>query len=388
MTDFLISAAVIAFLVAMSLLFIYFPMIAVISVSALAIGALLYGTYEFFNWLFSESVTYEAPNNPVIEHEEAEEEIQPDVSIKQNPQHKPKEPGKASVKESAVYEDFQGTEEIAFAKGIVDQLYLEDPVSLDPCSKLVIASDLYAYQYDDKGYLKLLAEARTEARAKNQEAKLLSPITREELEGNPFPFSYVKLQNLYKETKYNQEAPQQVPMKEILDLAICPVTKTIMKHPRVAHLIYTDASDMNHHFVLVCDKSALATLPSRFTLKKAIEFTQLERVIQQGFPEGEALPTWPKLAEVFEKHSEDSSESCSNEATASSTSTGPKSPNKADWEAAYKQSKVDFPSVHNTPAPSMARNVYSLYNQGASGRANGNAASSAQNGASYNSFYH
>lgn len=369
MTDFLITSAVIAFLVAMSLLFIYFPMIAVISVSSLAIGALLYGTYEFFNWLFSEPDTYEAPNNPV-ESEEIEV-IHPDVPV-QNPQPAKqdahKDLGKASVKESEPreYEEFKGTEEIAFAKGVVDQLYMEDPVTMEIFSKPVIASELNFYQYDEESYLAL-----TE-----------SPITRDPFQGKPFPFSYVKLQNLYKETKYTEEVPQQVPMQEILDLAICPVTKVVMKQPKIAHLIYTDASYTNHPFVLVCDERALAALPPKFTLKKAIDFTQLERVIQQGFPQGDQLPTWPKLAEMFKEHS------ASTGATACSSSTeGPKSsPNKADWEAAYKQSQEDFPSVHAS-ASSMAKNVHSFYKPGASDRANGNAVSSAQNGASYRSFY-
>ncbi len=170
------------------------------------------------------------------------------------------------------------------------------PISLDQFVKPLIASDLRIYSQEE--YHAVFSTTGC------------SPVTRQPLLPAPFPFAFTKLDKLC-------SGPNTI--AALLDLATCPVTHKIMLNPRIAHLVFVDLMGDRYPFVLACDESALACLPPEF-----------ERVMKINWDELSAVTNQPGIKARLDQ-----------EAPAAPAARTP----TAMWEAAYLQSRIDFPTA-------------------------------------------
>lgn len=202
-------------------------------------------------------------------------------------------------------------------------------ITADTYRDPVIASDLHLYDNTDSSYKEII---KTE--------KPLSSYSREPLESSPFPFAYNQMKTLCDEVADKTKTIDDV-IKKLADLTICPVTKEIMKAPKLAYLIYTDSKGTKQRFVSVCDQKALdLMLPSNFELIKKRDFSELQDVIEY------VVAKESKFANTFKvlpEHMENTSDS-------------------DPWTKAFETCKNKFTSTPLTPT-SVGRNPHAIFAQ-------------------------
>lgn len=307
--------------------FTFFPLEIV---TALAITATAFVTYsfgslliQFINWMFSDE----------------------EVAFSESAQSEPCYSG-SYVKMDRAYvaspsrhfSNEYTADELTELADLSDKLnQLLEPLTLcgitqDRCEDPIIASDLYIYDNTEHAYKGIVSR------------NMPSSYTREPFLKAPFPFSFVKLKDLCSALNDPNNTPD-ITIQKLLDLAICPVTKEIMKEPKIAHLKYYDRQNHLHDFVLVCDQMALDVLPPNASVSLATKTTRVQKANGQWEENvvGHRLD-WAELKSII-------NDELVGPKLAAAYAAKPDRPEKnlaQAWEAAYIEARADFPTAPPT----------------------------------------
>lgn len=222
-------------------------------------------------------------------------------------------------------------EELEYFNDVLNPLLdalTEDSLALDTYKLPIIASDLFMYDNTP------LSHDNTPLSYESLISRnMVSPNTRAPFLRAPFPFSYVNLQTLCSALGEPGERITSENLQKLLNLAVCPVTKEIMKNPKIARINSRGTWDSRYDFVLVCDQSALDSLPATFRLIGRRDFAALKNITQEPM-------VGPKL-----------------EAALAAAPVRREEDMECAWKAAYIQAQTDFPSTVAPAAPSYSYGI-------------------------------
>lgn len=139
----------------------------------------------------------------------------------------------------------------------------QDAVSMERYHDPVVGSDLYIYERTT--YERLEREV---GRGQN----FISPFSREIMFKAPFPFAMKDFSALCNVDKNSIDL--------LYKLAVCPITKELMRDPIKVHLTYADREGAASHYFLVCERSALrGHLPPQIQIIKQVEWGDLAAIM-------------------------------------------------------------------------------------------------------------
>jgi hypothetical protein len=293
---YLTIAAILNLLVA-----IFFPLEIAFTLALTATGFVVYGLGSLFvgfinRAFFSEETSFETTNSALRDNEKDQ-----------------------AVQNEALTERLQDLLERLTECGITLCRYVAP----------VIASDLYIYDNTIDAYKGLIANRQG------------SSYTRQPFLSTPFPFSFVKLQNLCTALN-NPNTTTDETIHKLLSLAVCPVTNKIMTDPKIAHLEHHDHSNNEHDFVLVCDQTALDALTANMgvSLVSRVDWTALRNITTDPL-------LGPRL-----------------ESTLAAAPIQPKNNMTDAWRAAYAETKVNFRANGAAASQGMANYLFSFFYRG------------------------
>ncbi len=283
------------------------------------------GVAAFINWAFHSTPArvYQAPSELLVPHDVIFRPSNTFVDVHAAPSAPVVDTSATSSDpEPEIELTAKEIQEIAVDLNPLLERLTNDSLTLDTYVNPAIQSDLVIYDITNSTYQNL-----TE-----------SPHTRKPFLSAPFPFSCTKLKALC-EALGSSEKPNPLSnsiLSNLLSLAICPVTKVIMKDPKIAHLTYTDPrTRRTHDFALICDQTALDRLPvgGNVRLIKRVDWTELQRITTHpivGYQLETTLAAAPRPMEDMSRA----------------------------WEAAYVQAKKDFPGTTPPAAPSSSSSTF------------------------------
>lgn len=314
--------------------FTFFPLEIV---AALAITAAVFATYgvsmlivQFFNWAFF-------PTEEVPARQHRADLAADNIYIKGIDSEGEKELSPEELKE---------LESLTVKLKSLIPALTEDPITYTTFTNPIIANDLRTYSNTEQSYRGLIR------------LKVPSAFSGTPFVNVSFPFYHARLNELCDKLSKPHNTAKRT-LQNLLALAICPVTKEIMKEPQIAHLVYTDQRRISHTFVLVCDRKALDILPPCINLAKEDLYREQEQELKNDKGEQERKTVkvryqtverrreWGELKDITTDDVIGPKLQQALEAASIRRETDP----KLAWEAAYAQAQKDFPSLN--PAPSQ-----------------------------------